>query len=970
MWFVNEQLHIKPALLRSIAALVAAIALVLSPTAFAQSGGGKSGGGSSTGGTASICGTCDPSPLPAQDAQFASQTVPLSMATGQSYAVSLQMTNLGSKTWSASQGYKLGSQNPADNSVWGLNRVAVPTSIATGQTAVFNFTVKAPAVAGTYNFQWQMLQEGVAWVGAQSPNLTITVSGPNTPPTVQLTSPVNGGSSFAPATISLAANASDAGGSVASVSFWSNGALLGTDTSAPYSWQLSSAAAGSYQFKAIATDNAGASTTSTISSYTVKAPAAAVSATRTYVYDAYERLCKTINPESGATLVDYDAAGNVVWVAEGTSLTGATCDRSSVSEAQKVRRQYDALNRLQAVITPGGSADLAQTYFLDGATKSLTVNNPGGNAVTTTYGYNKRRLLVSETSTNASTLFGLLYGYDANGSLSQLTYPDNHVVSFAPDALGRTTQVSGSGGVTYASAIRYAANGAIIGFNYGNGITHAMQANTRLLPTRSQDSYINGSSVTKVIDDTYLYDANGNVTDIVDQAQNGLTTRGMAYDGADRLTAAVSPQQWGNAVFGYDALDNLRVADQGSRQYRYNYDAANRLANIKNPTGTTLITLAYDSHGNTTSKNSQAYAFDSVNRMSQVTGLQTYRYDGQGRRVQTTDADGKTTFWIYSQSGQVLYTSEARRSQNLSYIYLGNTQVATRAVAWGTGATAIRYQHTDALGSPVAETDANRNIVKRNSYTPYGETFGATVIDGTGYTGHVMDRATGLTYMQQRYYDPQIARFISVDPIAVSTRDGLNGNRFWYANSSPYEFKDPDGRSPLEIGFFLADVGELVHACRSGQGIGMAVAMVAIDAVGVASPIPGISEVAHVLETAKKVEQAGAEIAKGSKLARNMAAADRGVIKGEEHAHHIVAQSDKRAAESRAILERNGVSVHEADNGAAMTTSAHQRVHTFQYHQEVQVRVEAAERRGTDAASSSAEIRKELRAIASDLENK
>ncbi|WP_425476558.1 RHS repeat-associated core domain-containing protein, partial [Arenimonas oryziterrae] len=121
--------------------------------------------------------------------------------------------------------------------------------------------------------------------------------------------------------------------------------------------------------------------------------------------------------------------------------------------------------------------------------------------------------------------------------------------------------------------------------------------------------------------------------------------------------------------------------------------------------------------------------------------------------------------------------------------------VATRAVAWGTGTTTVRYQHTDSLGSPVAETDASGNLVKRNAYAPYGEAFGATVIDGTGYTGHVMDRDTGLTYMQQRYYDPQVGRFLNVDPIATDANSGVNFGRYWYANNNPYKFSDPDGRA-------------------------------------------------------------------------------------------------------------------------------------------------------------------------------
>ena len=102
-----------------------------------------------------------------------------------------------------------------------------------------------------------------------------------------------------------------------------------------------------------------------------------------------------------------------------------------------------------------------------------------------------------------------------------------------------------------------------------------------------------------------------------------------------------------------------------------------------------------------------------ANRMSSAevtagTGSQVYRYDGLGRRVQATDPDGKTTFWVYSRAGQVLYASEARRTRNIAYLYLGNSQVATRTQAWAPDNTvAVRYQYTDALGSPVADTDAS-----------------------------------------------------------------------------------------------------------------------------------------------------------------------------------------------------------------------------------------------------------------------
>ncbi|MGO1070760.1 RHS repeat-associated core domain-containing protein [Lysobacter sp. CA199] len=108
--------------------------------------------------------------------------------------------------------------------------------------------------------------------------------------------------------------------------------------------------------------------------------------------------------------------------------------------------------------------------------------------------------------------------------------------------------------------------------------------------------------------------------------------------------------------------------------------------------------------------------------------------------------------------------------------------------------TVVEYIHTDALGSPVAVTDADQNVIERTEYEPYGAQITRPVQDGPGYTGHVGDAATGLSYMQQRYFDPQIGRFLSVDPVTASSGTGANFNRYKYANNNPYRFIDPDGR--------------------------------------------------------------------------------------------------------------------------------------------------------------------------------
>jgi len=115
------------------------------------------------------------------------------------------------------------------------------------------------------------------------------------------------------------------------------------------------------------------------------------------------------------------------------------------------------------------------------------------------------------------------------------------------------------------------------------------------------------------------------------------------------------------------------------------------------------------------------------------------------------------------------------------------------AASSGMAQTVVEYIHTDALGTPVAITDAAQNVVERPQYEPYGRTL-ASQADGPGYTGHVTNAATGLVYMQQRYYDAELGRFLSADPVAARSAPVAGFNRYLYAMNNPYKFKDPDGR--------------------------------------------------------------------------------------------------------------------------------------------------------------------------------
>ena len=116
----------------------------------------------------------------------------------------------------------------------------------------------------------------------------------------------------------------------------------------------------------------------------------------------------------------------------------------------------------------------------------------------------------------------------------------------------------------------------------------------------------------------------------------------------------------------------------------------------------------------------------------------------------------------------------------------------------GTNALAeeVFYLHTDALGSVVVVTDENANVVERREYEPYGLPI-IPIADGPGFTSHDMDGESGLVYMQQRYYDPAVGRFLSTDPMAVDGATAGNFNRYNYAANNPYRYTDPDGRTAI-----------------------------------------------------------------------------------------------------------------------------------------------------------------------------
>ena len=519
------------------------------------------------------------------------------------------------------------------------------------------------------------------------------------------------------------------------------------------------------------------------------------SISRGRTYNTNQLLQQATDPErTDALSFDYDSAGNLFHVYRAGALSET--------------RGYDTRNRLTSITYANGDPAAVFGYWPDGL---LETSSLGSNSHT--YNYNSRRLLKSESVAVGSNIYTLGYDYDAKAHLKTLTYPDSTAVSFSPNDLGQATQVG-----SYATSLTYYPNGAAQQFFYGNAILHSMTQTSdgRQLPGASSDS--------GVVNLSYVYDGNGSPKTITDTLGGG--TRSLGYDSANRLHTANASGLWGNTTFTYDSsnLDNLITDATGGTSTSFTIDpASNQLTQFT--VGSTTTQLGYDNEGNIKQKGTgttaTALSFNSANLLNTITQgatTYTYTYDGKGLRV-TNSSSGPgvqpvQATDIYDASGRLLYETSTINpvtdqvfkngfdpsvspTTGTNYVYVGNHLIAKDSK---TGSThTITYVHTDALGSPVAQTNSSKTIVGTSAYFPYGGLYSSTGVGnqaGISYAGQSAD-PTGLIYMRARYYDPQLHRFISMDPEEVNPNTASNFNRYSYAANSPYAKYDPSGRGAI-----------------------------------------------------------------------------------------------------------------------------------------------------------------------------
>jgi RHS repeat-associated protein len=330
--------------------------------------------------------------------------------------------------------------------------------------------------------------------------------------------------------------------------------------------------------------------------------------------------------------------------------------------------------------------------------------------------------------------------------------------------------------------------------------------------------HTSSSGPTDVYQDlNYAYDSGGNITGIYDALWTG--SRDFEYDDLNRLTKATGNFGPGLAEvthnYAYDPIGNIL---QKNGIFYYYCDHPTQPAQPQDcigPIHKSAVAATsdgrhyvYDPNGNTLTGAGRTFTWNIDNRVSHLIapgGTVEMSYDYTGRRVKKSGGGGITYFPF---SG---YEVTSAGSDGINkYIRVG-----TEILAANLGQQK-RFYHNDHLGGINVITDEASQRIQLTEYDPWGK---VSRSEGTGdpnkrFTGKELDPESGLYYYGGRYYDPDLARFVSPDPFVGEVYDPQNLNRYSYVINNPQTYIDPSGyfhRHKTSGGFWNSIFGSILR---------------------------------------------------------------------------------------------------------------------------------------------------------------
>ncbi len=503
-----------------------------------------------------------------------------------------------------------------------------------------------------------------------------------------------------------------------------------------------------------------------------------------YEYDIISRRTKEISPDRGTITYVYDLANNVTTITEGRGIVASMT--------------YDELERVGTKTYPntiiGKNENVTYTYDTCNFGLGFLCTRADESG-TYDYNYDAYGNMTDGTFTEIEgTVYTMSYLYDDGDHIIQSTYPSGRVVDYARDGVRRVeaidTTLNGTA-QSIVSNIQYRGDNQITQCTFGNGLIDERSYD---LQGRLTNQLLRDALNTLIDDRTYTYDKNSNVLNIATNVEDNA----YLYDKLDRLTSDTIDNNT-PFDFSYDLNDNRltkNLQDLTLQEFFEQQENSNRISILETvQAGATPI--------DTTPNRDLIY--NDVGRLYQLIEEGTlkaeYIYNDAGQRTRKTNyqADGITvdniTIYHYDHMGYLITETTELGDLIKDYIWQeGMTPVAQ--IDNNAGTESIVYLYTDHLMTNRLATDDTQAVVWRWEGEAFGNT-AAQEISGVSvnlrFPGQYFDSETNLHYNMARYYDPQLGRYITSDPI------GLNGglNTYVYVNQNPILSSDPEGQASI-----------------------------------------------------------------------------------------------------------------------------------------------------------------------------
>ena len=563
----------------------------------------------------------------------------------------------------------------------------------------------------------------------------------------------------------------------------------------------------------------------------------------TYTYDSKNRMNTGVTIGSGSdaqsTAYAYDGLDRVTSVTSGGSSASYSYEDYQLSTIThngfNYTFGYDGYGNNTSVAV-GGRTLITNTFNLKAG---LPTGSTYGNGDTVTYSYDNKERLIGKSYNGTPAVS---YKYDAMGNqvetkdlLNGVTYQTQY------DLINRVTGVTSSdggeyrisyddqnrinstlekiAGVTLKNEYQYSDTSLIEGvkLNGSQILTYNWDDLTRITsrtlnldtPFSTQYTYLKGSTP-------------GVETTLVAEMKNGGETLSYAYDQFGNITS-VSKNGKVLESYEYGSQNQLTKVTNGANVTEYAYDAGGNLTTVK-LNGTVTDTYGYTDTGwkdLLTSFNGQTITYDEIGNpltyrdgftftwqngrrlvsLSHGNDSISYTYDPDGIRTSKTVNGVTTKFHVMdgtllgltrgSDTTMLLYDDQAQLYgfdyNGNKYYYIFNAQGDVIGILNQAGQKIVSYTY-DPWGKVLSVDGSEASTIGQMNPFRY-----------RGGQGYYYDTDTGFYYLQSRYYDPTIRRFLNADTVINAEGTPLEYNLFAYCLNNPVRHSDPTGYNPLVL---------------------------------------------------------------------------------------------------------------------------------------------------------------------------